>query len=579
MDKATTTLTSETTTTQPITTMIIRPTASRLICSSRNSVRTEQLLETFIARIAASSRAFSSPTGYHAVRTTTTNKAVFGTQTGTQRRYLAKKASKLKVPQPQPAHPKVPLRDTVPLEFEKLPEDYTDEAGLPYTSVLPSRDVVDHVFCQGYPIEDAHYVFGVLHGRRVAGTLEDPSLPSPLENLTPSQYLSALTYLRNALPVNELKSAGLRAELELKQLEADAIARGEEIGLYKPEAPNPQSSVKLPSGLETIREVKRLEWEAKAAALEAKKQAELEEYKNTPAGQLAVFDERGVELKRPGENKKLQEYIDAIERDVPQAPPEMSATKRLWPSAVVTLLVLSGSTLFVSVYVPPPPSARLWPDIPPAAATVLPLIAFNALIFCLWRHPPAWKMLNRHFLMLPGYPRALAVLGNAFSHQAFGHLCINMAILFFIGTRLCDEIGRANFLSLYLSTATLGSFGALTIHVLAKNFHVSSLGASTAIYGLAAAYFWRHWTEGFRLFGVFPPEPFPALAGWAALAMLIGGDVWALRRGLPSKSATIDHIGHLCGALTGLNMMQIFMNNEKAKKAKERAARKERRWF
>jgi membrane associated rhomboid family serine protease len=55
-----------------------------------------------------------------------------------------------------------------------------------------------------------------------------------------------------------------------------------------------------------------------------------------------------------------------------------------------------------------------------------------------------------------------------------------------------DEIGRGNFLSLYLSSGVIGSLVSLTSHVLLQRLTVTSLGASGAIAGLVAAWCMLH---------------------------------------------------------------------------------------
>lgn len=55
-----------------------------------------------------------------------------------------------------------------------------------------------------------------------------------------------------------------------------------------------------------------------------------------------------------------------------------------------------------------------------------------------------------------------------------------------------DEIGRGNFLSLYLSSGVIGSLISLTSHVLLQRLTVTSLGASGAIAGLVAAWCMLH---------------------------------------------------------------------------------------
>lgn len=159
----------------------------------------------------------------------------------------------------------------------------------------------------------------------------------------------------------------------------------------------------------------------------------------------------------------------------------------------------------------------MWRDIPPAAATVLAIIGLNLSVFTLWKFwPPAWRMLNKYFISVPIYPHALSVVGSVFSHQQVKHLATNMVILWFIGTRrkfitstpfpvsrarakltppsnsVHDEIGRGNFLALFMASGVIGSLTSLSAHVLTKQLTVTSLGASGAIAGLVAAWCMIH---------------------------------------------------------------------------------------
>ena len=117
--------------------------------------------------------------------------------------------------------------------------------------------------------------------------------------------------------------------------------------------------------------------------------------------------------------------------------------QRLGPSAVVTLVVVGLSILFAQNYVPPPKSARLWPDMPPAAATVIGLIIANSIVLVAWRFPPAWRALNKYFLSTPVYPSAVSMVGNSFSHQQVKHFLGNMVVLWFIGTK-CTPLPLSN---------------------------------------------------------------------------------------------------------------------------------------
>lgn len=78
----------------------------------------------------------------------------------------------------------------------------------------------------------------------------------------------------------------------------------------------------------------------------------------------------------------------------------------------------------------------MWPNLPPAAATVGAIIGINVGVFALWRAwPPAWRLLNRYFISVPAYPRVFSLVGNVFSHQTITHLGINMFVLWIFGTR------------------------------------------------------------------------------------------------------------------------------------------------
>lgn len=94
----------------------------------------------------------------------------------------------------------------------------------------------------------------------------------------------------------------------------------------------------------------------------------------------------------------------------------------------------------------------MWPNVPPAAATVIGLIGVNVAVWMMWKIPPAWRMLNKYFISVPVFPYSASMVGSVFSHQQLRHLGVNMAILWFIGTK--RECPRQN-LPLNLTTSTL----------------------------------------------------------------------------------------------------------------------------
>ncbi len=115
--------------------------------------------------------------------------------------------------------------------------------------------------------------------------------------------------------------------------------------------------------------------------------------------------------------------------------PNIAQFRRLWPSALVTAATLGFCIVLAQTYEPPRPSARLWPDMPPAFATCFGILLANIAIFVLWRFPPAWPTLNRYFASCPGYPIALSNVCNVFSHQQLGHLATNMFLFMLIGPK------------------------------------------------------------------------------------------------------------------------------------------------
>ena len=125
--------------------------------------------------------------------------------------------------------------------------------------------------------------------------------------------------------------------------------------------------------------------------------------------------------------------------------PETSSLAKLLPSGLLTVAVVAVAVLFAQNYTQPSRKARLWPDLPPAAATAIALISVNVGVFVLWRVPQLWRFLNRNFVIVPAYPYSLSMLMACFSHQGFTHLLPNMIVLWLIGTRCMSASGSPSF--------------------------------------------------------------------------------------------------------------------------------------
>ena len=544
--------------------MILTPHAvSRLLCQGPRPLHSRQVLGGFVTNFKSATRPYTRSATASPLRGS--HRDAPASSTSTHRGVHTR---------PTPGKPGLQSRwqerayattgPKIVTKFEELPNTYTDQGGLPYYARPLAKKEVAALFGREIDPAVADKVLRVLQGRRVAGTLADPSLPRPHPQMDKAMKVTALKWLRRNIVVNERQSAGRRAEIELAAMEEDVSTPGAGAEEYNPQSKNSTNSKSV---LDAVREAKEKEWEenvAKRDALRAQRMAEMA--KNS--GGLVTHDDRGVELRRPGENELLKHYTALAAKVVPEVPPDYTTFQRLWPSALVTLAVIAGCVVYSGSYTPPKASDRMFKDVPPAIATIGSIIALNAFICLAWHHPPAWRVLNKYFLSVPGYPRALAVLGNAFSHQSLKHLAINMVFIYIMGTQLHDQIGRGNFLALYFGTAVTASFASLAFHVVTKRFHVSSLGASGALNGVVAATLYLSWNNPMRLFGILPPEPYSGPTGAWWLAAIIAYELWSLKRKSLNPSL-VDNVAHLGGAFGGVVAVEA-MKLRARKRAAER---------
>lgn len=452
--------------------------------------------------------------------------------------------------------------------FENLPSYYNVEIGLQFRETPLTQAEADAIFGKRTLLDakTADRLLRVIHGRRVAGTLEDPTLADTFDQQT---FEVGLAWLRNHVPVDEILCAGLRAEVELAELEDDHMARAEMMGLYRPNSEE-QKDIYGKSGLEEIRQAKERNLDEKEAKQKAHTQRnEVDGQQKT--GTLESLSPRSkVELRKPGENPRLKYYLERS-KVLPDTPPEMTKFQRLWPSAVVVLVFVGCCVVFASVYTPPRKEWRMWPDIPPSAATITGIILANMLILGAWRVPPLFRMLNKYFITVPGYPFPMSLIGNMFSHQSLSHFGMNMAVLWFVGTRLHEEVGRGHFLAIYLSCGAIGSFASLASWVMRNNFTSSSLGASGALCGILAAYLLLNGSEKVTFFG-FPPEDWPSISALTLLILLIGVEVYGLKKS--NNLGNIDHWAHLGGYFSGIGAAELLKMRARERKQMELERRK-----
>lgn len=442
-------------------------------------------------------------------------------------------------------------RETILTEFEQLTPHYKDARGLKFREKPFTEKEAGSIFGKGIDVNSANRLLRILHGRRVAGTLEDPDSPTILNVYEVRMKKVALAWLREHVPVDEVRNYGLRAEKELAEMEDEIVQDAERLGLPNSRKIGPGESVYGQSAFDAIRKRNQELEAAREAEAEEKRKKQAEEIRYNTGTLEPMSASRRVELSKPPMNERLKYYIERS-KVLPNTPPDLRWYQRLWPSALLLVGVLGLCYIFPLVYTPPANSQRMFPDIPPAAATVFGLMLANSVVFLLWRFPPAFRMLNKYFITVPGYPRALSLVGNIFSHQTRSHFLINMLLLYFMGIRLHDEVGRANFLAIYFATGIFGSFTSLTYHVLRSNFVTSSLGASGAISGMIGTYLWLNRNEPVSIFAyILPADSSFTMPKWFPLSCFILIELYAIWRS-GKRPPTMDHWAHLGGYVSGM---------------------------
>ncbi|KAG6016948.1 hypothetical protein E4U54_000029 [Claviceps lovelessii] len=453
--------------------------------------------------------------------------------------------------------------------YEDLPKDYRDQIGLRFGPHDLSDAEIAVIFGRGMDSAAGNRLLRILQGRRVAGTLEDPAFAVHTAQYPEQLIASGLEYLRQTVPVNEVLNAGLRAEDELNQMDremAEREAREKSVEGTRgesndaPVAAAPADPVYGRSAFDQIRARNIAKQKALDQAAEEQRLAREAAEAVGVSGPLAKRDEGGT---RAITNPRVAEYYKKAQSDM-EAPPELKAWERILPSATLVALVLGFLGAVAGVYDEPRPRYRLFRDISTAHATVGTLIALNALVFLGWRVPPLWSFFNKYMIFVVATVKPVTLFTAMFSHTQFKHVLVNMVPLWFIGTALHDELGRAEFLTLYLGCGALGFLGSLVTYTLRGWLTVTSLGASGATLGLCSAYFWEHRTDGFRILGL----PQDGVHGIVFLALITALQVAAFGRTVKLR---VDIASHLSGMVAGILGIEVL--NRMARRARSKGVR------
>ena len=297
---------------------------------------------------------------------------------------------------------------------ESVPEELTTDNEL---SLSPEE--INEIFGSETDPEEGTNILITLQKHRENGTL-DYEL-----KFSNDQIAKGLAYLRSVNSVDEDAAIIARIDREVHRL--------------------PQTDIQLsPHAVSQFERLKKAneerfkeEKDARKAEDELNEAEKKEETARRPKSIKAKDQQTTAVSKELERLQRAPEWVKRYREEATNQDPSVQhipRIKRLLPSTAVVVAVLTLSVLFAQNYTPPSRNIRLWPDIPPAAATMITIIGINFLVYTLWGVPPLWKFMNRSFLVVPIYPYAISMIGAAFSQQTIKHLIPNVIALWILGT-------------------------------------------------------------------------------------------------------------------------------------------------
>ncbi|KAL8827236.1 MAG: hypothetical protein Q9191_003306 [Dirinaria sp. TL-2023a] len=463
-----------------------------------------------------------------------------------------------------------------------------------------SSEKLQKIFSQQFDPEEGNQILEEIQEARIQGKLDEG-----IRGVPQSTVAEGLAWLRTAAPLDEDAAIIARLDREDQEQSQEFIARAVKLGIYSPQLADELSNQPIQSsgdaplvyipqqnaaenaryGKSAFDELRKRN--KRRQELREKRQQLAEERERKRAVKLglpATVEEKRVAqeqrrlVKLEEVRRSKDEYVEATRNVFGSGLDSWPAKKtwqRLWPSFALTLGILGFSALFATYYVTPPDSARMFPEIPPAQATVGALIAFQFVIFCAWHTTVSQRFLYRNFVSLPGAPRLSGLLGNTFSHQTFSHLISNMGILYFFGTWpepkeiVHDDIGRGAFLATYCSCGAVSTLASLSMNAYKKIFSTGALGASGVISGLVAAYLYLNQDKSVKIWFI-PEEYTKHLSTLVVLVVLTAIDIDGLRRGtLRRPFWNVDWLSHLGGTAAGIACGVFIRETRKRQKQNE----------
>ncbi len=188
---------------------------------------------------------------------------------------------------------------------------------------------------------------------------------------------------------------------------------------------------------------------------------------------------------------------------------------------------------------------------------VIRLIVANVVMFFLSDSLPP-ELLGKLVLRPIELPREPWTLFTyMFLHGGFGHIFLNMLMLFFFGPRLEVRLGGGGFLGLYFISGLVAAAASVVATPLA-----SIIGASGAVYGVMLGYA-RYWPrDKIYIWAILPIEARILVAFLAAIS---------LGNGILGSADGIAHFAHLGGFLGGYLYLKVRERRSPAARFRKQA--------
>lgn len=142
----------------------------------------------------------------------------------------------------------------------------------------------------------------------------------------------------------------------------------------------------------------------------------------------------------------------------------------------------------------------------------------------------------------------LRMLSSGFLHVDYGHLFFNMFTLYFFAPFVINELGRLNFVVIYIASLAFGSL--LSLYFNKENYWYSAVGASGAVTGILYSAILLY--PDMSLYLMFIPIPIKGyIFGLGYLLYSIYG--------MKKRTDNIGHDAHFGGAIGGYATSLILM--------------------